>query len=76
MKSLKIVMWDFIPNFWHFSIVQSLPWLLLLLFSFGGGFGGEKKRRKDIFLGWGWGGVVGFETILTFGRGDGVMKEG
>ena len=71
MKSLKIVMWDFIPNFWHFSIVQSLPWLLLLLFSFGGGFGGEKKRRKDFFFWVGGGGVVGFETILSF-----VMKEG
>lgn len=64
-------MWDFIPNFWHFSIVQSLPWLLLLLFSFGGGFGGEKKRRKDFFFWVGGWGLVGFETILSF-----VMKEG
>ena len=76
MKSLKIVMWDFIPNFWHFSIVQSLPWLLLLLFSFGGGFGGGRKEERIFFgvggvLGGGGGWLVGFETILSF-----VMKEG
>lgn len=54
--------------------MQSSSWLLLLLFIFGEGMEGRRKEERNIF--WvGGGGLVGFETILSFGRGDGVMKE-